>query len=122
MTEAGARITGTSSGAVSVTLTAKPDVPIACTLAGDAMGDRLADWKALLDCATARTRTSSGVLRVEFGPDVRLTDLAELVAAEQGCCAFFSFALTVDHRGIGLEVTAPDGAEEMVTALFGDAA
>jgi len=36
--------------------------------------------------------------------------------------AFFSFAVTVDQRGVGLEVRAPDGADEIVTSLFGAAA
>jgi DNA-binding transcriptional MerR regulator len=117
----GTRPVSTGS-AVSVGLGAKPDVPIACTLDGDAMGDRVAEWQAILAQATSRTRTVDGALRADFGGGVDLGELARLVAAEQGCCAFFAFAITVDHRGIGLEVSAPDGAEPMVAALFGEAA
>jgi hypothetical protein len=51
-----------------------------------------------------------------------LPELARLVAAEQACCAFLSFRITVDQRGVGLEVRAPAGADEIVTALFGAAA
>jgi hypothetical protein len=56
---------------------------------------------------------------VEFAGDVPIADLARLAAAEQKCCRFFSFDLTVDDRGVGLEVRAPDGAEDLVAALFG---
>jgi hypothetical protein len=47
---------------------------------------------------------------------------ARLAAAEQACCAFFAFAITIDQRGIALEVRAPAAAEEAVTAVFGAAA
>jgi hypothetical protein len=53
---------------------------------------------------------------------VPLDEVARLVAAEQACCAFFAFAITVDDRGPALEVQAPDDATEIVTALFGAAA
>ena len=48
-------------------------------------------------------------MRLGF-PDAGVAgDPARLVAAEQACCPFFSFALTVDARGVGLEVSAPGG-------------
>jgi hypothetical protein len=67
----------------------------------------------------SRTPLLGGGLRIEFDESVAVEDLARLVAAEQGCCAFYSFALTFDARGMGLEVTAPPGAEPVVAALFG---
>ena len=105
-----------------VMLGSKPvDVPIACTLEAGAMPTRLADWDAIL--ATARRRVALGEtgLRVEFGADVDVAELARLVVAEQRCCAFFSFALTVDGRGIGLEIVAPEGAARILADLFGSA-
>ncbi len=48
--------------------------------------------------------------------------LADLVASEQRCCAFFCFAIAVDHRGVGLEIEAPAGADRLVTDLLGLAA
>jgi len=98
------------------------DPPIACTLDGAAMPGRLAEWQAMLDKARSRGTTSDGALRVELADDIALADLAQLVAAEQRCCAFFAFAITVDPRGIALEVRAPDGARDLAAALFGQAA
>jgi hypothetical protein len=95
------------------------DPPIACTLEADAMPGRLDDWQALLGKARSRSALDGGGRRVEFGADVAVEDLARLVVAEQSCCAFFAFAITVDQRGVGLEVSAPDGATEIVDALFG---
>jgi MerR family transcriptional regulator, copper efflux regulator len=105
----------------SVSLVAKPDVPIACTLSGDAMPGRMEDWQRVLRFVRDRGPVAGGV-RLELDPSVPLDDVVRLVAAEQKCCRFFSFAVTVDERGIGLEVRAPDDALPVVHALFGAAA
>ena len=112
--------TGPSTAAATVTLEVKPtEVPIACTLEPGAMPDRLSDWSNVLDHATSRQQTGDGVLRIEFDSHVDVAELARLVAAEQHCCTFFSFAVTVDHRGTALEVRAPADAAAIVTELFG---
>lgn len=95
------------------------DAPIACTLPTDAMPDRLAEWRAVLDRAVGREPMPDGGLRVTFAGDVDAGELARLAAAERGCCGFFSFALTVDGRGTALEVHAPTEAAPIVDALFG---
>src|SRR6266702_444152 len=66
----------------------------------------------------AFARIADGV-RVEFGSDAPLAELARLANAEHECCRFFRFAITVDARGVGFEVTAPDGAEELDATLVG---
>jgi hypothetical protein len=114
-----------SPGAPSAPVTpgAKPaDVPIACTLEPGALPDRLAAWEAQLALVRARGATAEGRLRLEFDDHVSVPELASLVAAEQHCCAFLAFAITIDQRGVGLEVDAPAGAGGIVTALFDGAA
>jgi hypothetical protein len=71
----------------------------------------------LLTHATRRIGLHSGV-RVEFSADVPLGELARLVAAEQDCCQFLTFAITVDARGIALEMTAPADALSLIESLF----
>lgn len=46
-------------------------------------------------------------------------EVLRLAAAEHQCCAFFSFAVTIDERGTALEVSAPADAAAMVEAVFG---
>jgi DNA-binding transcriptional MerR regulator len=104
---------------VRVSLATPGDPPIVCTLDAGSMSARLAQWQSILARATARTTTPEGALRVAFDDDIDLGELAGLVAAEQHCCAFFSFAITVDGRGVALEVRAPEGASEIVFSLFG---
>jgi len=61
-----------------------------------------------------------GGVRLELDSTTPVDRLAELVKAEQGCCAFFAFALTVDSRGVALEVRAPAEGLAMVHSLFGE--
>jgi DNA-binding transcriptional MerR regulator len=108
----------------ALSLTTKPrapgaaDVPIACTLDPESLNGRLDDWHALLRHVAARETIDGGV-RAEFDDQVPVGGLARLVAAEQECCQFLRFAITVDSRGIGLEVTAPPDALPIIQGLFG---
>jgi DNA-binding transcriptional MerR regulator len=95
------------------------DPPIACTLGAGEMQDRLTEWDRLLRHAIGRSPLASGGLRVEFDERIDVGALARLVVAEQACCAFFRFAITVDGRGVALEVDAPADALDLVAGLFG---
>jgi hypothetical protein len=97
------------------------EAPIACTLRAESMRGRLADWQRLLTHAVERREIDGGV-RVEFGAGLSAGELMRLVEAEQQCCQFFRFAITVDTRGIGLEITAPADARPIMESLFGAAA
>lgn len=114
-----------SLGAAPVALTGTATIaacePLACSLTAGEVGDRVDDWQSLLAHAVAREPIPGGV-RLAFGPTLPLDDLLRLVTAEQSCCQFFAFAITVDARGVGLEVTAPAEAAPVVEALFGAAA
>jgi hypothetical protein len=96
-------------------------VPIACTLPAESRSVRSQDWQRILASATSRSVLNDGV-RLEFDPDVPVDELIRLAVAEQECCRFFAFALTIDQRDVGLEVRAPDDAAIVVQSLFGPAA
>lgn len=91
---------------------------LACTLAADSMKGRMADWHSLLAHVERREPIDGGVRSV-FMSSVPIGDLMRLVAAEQDCCQFFRFAITVDTRGVALEVRAPDDARGIVESMFG---
>ena len=82
---------------------------IACTLSAGSMKGRIDDWQALLAHVERRERIDGGVRSV-FAASVPTAELIRLVAAEQDCCQFFRFAITVDTRGVALEVRAPQDA------------
>lgn len=95
--------------------------PIACTLGAGELRSRVDEWQAVLAHVERREPIIGGV-RAVLGATVPLEELIRLVAAEQDCCQFFSFAITVDPRGFALEVTAPADAAPIVESLFGAAA
>ncbi len=97
------------------------EAPIACTLSAGSMRGRLADWDELLAHVERRTPIDGGV-RCELGASVPVGQLMRLVAAEQDRCQFFQFAITVDTRGIALEVRAPADARSILESMFGCAA
>ena len=106
-----------------VTLGRKPDrvdvtVPIACTLGSQSMRSRLDEWQRLLENVERREPIDDG-LRATFGPAPPLGELMRLAAAEQDCCQFFAFAITIDSRGVALEVHAPRDALPVLHSLFG---
>ncbi len=122
---AASTVTAGPSNRQTVTLIAKPTmpaepVPIACTLGPGTMRTRLDEWQALLAHVRERVAINSG-LRLVFDATVPVDELMRLSTAEQDCCQFFSFAITIDARGIALEVSAPDDANAVVHALFGGA-
>jgi MerR family copper efflux transcriptional regulator len=94
---------------------------IACTLGSQSMRGRLDDWNALLAHVAHRKTIDQGI-RVTFGPSTPLDELMRLTTAEQNCCQFFSFAITIDSRGVALEVRSPADALPIVHSLFGVAA
>jgi MerR family copper efflux transcriptional regulator len=100
---------------------AQADPAIACTLSAGSMHDRLVEWNEVLTHVTSRERIDEGV-RCEFAGRVPAGELMRLVAAEQECCQFFRFAITVDQRGIALEVRAATDAQAIVASIFGVAA
>lgn len=92
---------------------------IACSLSGVDMATSVADWQQLLGDVTSRAPVTDG-LRLEFDEHSVVAELARLVDAEQACCPFFSFAITIDHRGLALEVTAPPDGQDVLAAVFGE--
>ncbi len=90
--------------------------PVACSLTGDAVGERVARWRAAVDGAE-RAAIPDGV-RLTL-PARRAAEVAGLAAAEQECCAFFDFRLHLDGRALHLEVRAPAAGAGMLADLFG---
>jgi hypothetical protein len=101
--------------------TAEPE--IVCTLGGgtEAMRERVAAWQAVLAPAGGRQAVEGG-LRLAYAHDAAVAvELARLAAAEFACCSFFTFTLGLGPGGMTFTATAPQAAQELVTALFGTA-
>jgi len=94
-------------------------IPIACTLEAGDVPERLTAWTALLADVVERSEIPAGI-RLTMAPDTDVGALATLAAAEHGCCAFLGFAITLDARGVALEVTTTDDARPVLDELFAD--
>ena len=106
-----------------VTLGTKPEgvageMSTACTLGSQAMQSRLDEWQRLLEHVEDREAIEGG-LRATLAPATPLTELTRLIAAEQECCQFLAFAITIDSRGVALEVRSPLDALPVLHSLFG---
>ncbi len=106
----------------AISLSTKPattgEPAIACTLSAGSMKGRIANWQSLLAHVERRQGIDDGVRNV-FDASVPIDELMRLVAAEQACCQFFQFAITVDTRGVALEVRAPADAQTIIESMFG---
>lgn len=91
---------------------------ISCTLSHEQMSDRVSEWQAVLAHVRARSSLEGGI-RLTFGPETNIAEVARLAEAEWACCSFFGFALTVDRRGTALEVQAPAAAQPLLASVFG---
>jgi MerR family transcriptional regulator, copper efflux regulator len=89
--------------------------PVACSLDGEDMQERAAQWRILLEVAE-QEQISDGV-RLSV-PAERAGQVAELATAEQRCCPFFDFRLHLTGDKARLEVRAPAGAAGLLARLF----
>lgn len=91
---------------------------IACTFAAHQVDERLAQWRDTVAEAAHREAIDGGT-RLVFAREVDIAAVAALVAAEQDCCQFFTFTLTVRSDGVTLDVIAPPGAQPLTDSLLG---
>lgn len=89
--------------------------PVACSLSGDGLHERTAEWREAV-AGAARAAVPEG-LRLTLPVD-RITRIAELAAAEQECCPFFDFRIHLDGPHLHLEVRAPADGSALLTDLF----
>ena len=90
-------------------------VPVACSLGGPAMSDRIRQWQALL-VGAGREPVTDGV-RLTMSSDLA-AQVAEMATAEQRCCPFLDFRIHLAGQQLHLEVRAPAEAASILTGLF----
>ena len=98
--------------------------PEACTLPAADRPQRAADFDELF-AGTVRgiERAEPTRLRLDLQPSPRAAArVAELAAAETGCCSFFTFTLTVAAASLILDITVPALHTGTLDLLAGHAA
>ena len=94
-------------------------VPQACTLPTAERPLRVAEFDEVFTRAVrGAERTGQSRLRLDLDPAPGVAGrIAELAAAETGCCSFFAFTLTVADGSLMLEVTVPPANAGVLDAL-----
>jgi hypothetical protein len=102
-----------------ITLLGVEHPEIACSLDPDSVGDRIDEWRETLESAKSRQSIPDGV-RIVFDREVNVASLASLAAAEQTCCSFFRFDITIDGE-VSMAITGPADAQPVIASVFGTA-
>lgn len=91
------------------------DLPIACSLSGPDLENRLAQMAALgRDALTAR-RLDGAHAQLRFAAGAGVRDrVAAVVAAEASCCAFLTLRISDEPDTVVVDVAAPEGAEPVL--------
>ena len=86
------------------------ELPVACSLEAEALGDRIAEWRAL-PLIAAEPAPDGVRARVRRAGDAEAR-LAQLVAAERDCCGFADWQVIAEGDELVLDVRsgAPAGA------------
>jgi len=91
-------------------------LPIACSLSGDQLSQRLAEIRALGRTALISVERGDARAVLRFQPAAR-GDLERIVAAESSCCAFLSFELHEEPPSTAFTIEAPPGGEPVMQEL-----
>jgi MerR family transcriptional regulator, copper efflux regulator len=89
--------------------------PVACSLDGPAMSDRISQWHELLHDAEQQS-VPDGIRLIL--PADRAARVAELAVAEQQCCAFLDFRIHLTGQRLYLDIRAPAEAASMLADIF----
>ena len=85
------------------------EAPIACTLTGDELPERLADARELGENALVGLEVLDRRAVLRFIGERERVDA--FVAAESKCCSFFEFEVEEDRERIELRIVTPEGGE-----------
>jgi hypothetical protein len=92
----------------------------ACTLAPDALTQRLAEIRSLLEAESLSTeRTSDGVTVRFRKTEATRAAVKRLIAAESDCCSFLAFDLSEESAALTLTIKSPPSFLSGLQRIFG---
>jgi hypothetical protein len=94
-----------------------PTPPIACTLTGHNLQERLAAILALTRDALQGFERRGLILDLRFAGNAAAR-VREMVRKERDCCGFLTFDLREVEQEVRLTITAPEEAREAADFLF----
>jgi hypothetical protein len=92
---------------------------IACNLSEPDLRKRKDMLRSMLSPFLTQATFAAGTSRLAFSkPDVTRKMLEDMILLERECCPFFSFDLSETNSDFQLNVTGPEGSDDMVRNLF----
>jgi hypothetical protein len=92
--------------------------PVACTLAPEALRERLDSIGRLTHRSLLRHRLEGQTLRLAYAKEAG-DEVRRIVDAERECCAFLRFTIEQAADAVILSIEAPDGLGVDARWLFG---
>jgi hypothetical protein len=93
-------------------------VPIACSLDSASLGERTAEWRALVASSVTSVEADDGALRLVLrDSNAALTAAVALAQREKECCPFFDVSLAIRADSRTLILAVPEGAEDVLAAF-----
>jgi len=100
-------------------------IPIVCTLSEEQLADRQGDElsELLTNCEATEELDDGYALRFPGSAEM-VSKLAQFIASERECCAFFTFELHCEPRQgpVTLRLRGADGVKEFVRGMLGRSA
>lgn len=91
------------------------EIPIACTLSADELPGRIESARELGARALVGVTVADRRALLRFDGEREGVDA--FVAAESGCCSFFTFETSQDGERVELEILTPEGGEPVLRGL-----
>lgn len=94
------------------------EVPIMCTLSPNSMVERLTEFEGLFAESLIGVEREPLRLWLTFDADTdRESEIRDLFAREEQCCAFLAFVYGRTEAGLVVEVTAPEEAGPTINGM-----
>ena len=90
-----------------------------CSLSGEELMQRIAEWKELGAHALTRENRGNQVVTTFPRREEVSTRLRELIAAEAECCTFMKFDVEERQDEIVVELRVPDEMAPMLSMMLG---
>ena len=89
---------------------------LSCSLDAGDIEQRLGEWRQVTSAAIGVSSVSSGK-RFHFTRETDVGAIANLAAAEQTCCTFFEFNISITSDEVTLDITGPGPAQELIDSF-----
>ena len=94
--------------------TQAPPNELACTLMEDELKQRRQYVRKVLKPYIKSVETEPLGLTINFSQGLEVSQIEEFIELERQCCAFLTFNIVATEAGTDLEISGPQGSEDVL--------